>query len=366
MFKRLLIVLLFLILFVEVALSGELITIRDMANRPVKVPKEPKRIVALGGTLRYVVYLQALDRIVGVEAVEKTAEMKGIRATGRPYNLAIKEKIRDLPVIGEGGPGKLPDPERLLLVKADLVLAVEPEQAKVVEEKTGIPVVLLKVASPAGWSFEDLKEVLLFLGNLLGKEGRAKELIKEVDLFLEDIKRRVPPKGGPTVYVGGVSYRGSHGLGSTEANFPPFVLLRAENVADKIQKKGHLFLDRETLLRLNPEYIFLDTAGLPLIREDLQKNPAYFEALKAFKEGKAFSLFPINFYRTNPEVVMLNTYFIGKVLYPQAFKDVNPEAKAREIFKKFLGVDVFDELRKDFPGFKRVSLEGRKLILRDL
>lgn len=354
-----------ILLLPQFALGAERLVIHDMIGRRVEIPKEPKRIVALGGTLRYVVYLQALDLVVGVEGVEKEEYMKGMRATGRPYHLAIRDRVRALPVVGEGGPGKLPDLEKLLMVRPDLVIVAEQEQAKVIEERLKIPTVVLRLAGPDGWTFDELKEVLKFVGRLLNREKRANELVREIDQFLADIRTRTRGiSTGPTVYVGAVSMRGSHGIVSSHAGFPPFELLKAKNVVDEVKGKGHVFIDKERLLAWNPEFIFIDSAGLPLVREDFHRNMKYYQALRAFNEGKVYTLFPINFYRTNPELVMINTYFIGKVLYPKAFKDIDPESKGREILKKFLGVDVLDEIRKDFPGFKRVYPEGGHLHLK--
>ena len=45
--------------------------VKDMAGRKVVLPAQVRRIVCIGGALRYVVYLQGLDRVVGVEALEQ-------------------------------------------------------------------------------------------------------------------------------------------------------------------------------------------------------------------------------------------------------------------------------------------------------
>ena len=66
----------------EVAWAGDRLEIVDTAGRKVTVPADPDRIVCLGpGCLRLIVYLQALDKVVGVEKMER-------RMGGRPYYLA--------------------------------------------------------------------------------------------------------------------------------------------------------------------------------------------------------------------------------------------------------------------------------------
>jgi len=55
--------------------------------------------------------------------------------------------------------------------------------------------------------------------------------------------------------------------------------------------------------------------------------------LKAFKEGRVYGTLPYNYYRTNIAVALADTYYIGKILYPDKFKDVDPEKKATRYFK---------------------------------
>jgi iron complex transport system substrate-binding protein len=48
-------------------------------------------------------------------------------------------------------------------------------------------------------------------------------------------------------------------------------------------------------------------------------------------------------------------YYIGKVLYPDRFVDVNPELKADEIFQAFLGKSLYMQYEKTYGGFKNLS-----------
>lgn len=70
---------------------------------------------------------------------------------------------------------------------------------------------------------------------------------------------------------------------------------------------------------------------------------------------KVYTLFPNNFYRTNLEIMIANAYFIGKIVYPQNFKDIDIRKKAKEIFEKFIGRDIYDELKSGFKGYGKVE-----------
>ena len=74
--------------------------ITDFAGRRVAIPEEIKGVVALSSSSRYVVYLQAFDKVVGVEELEKRNPMRTINADGRMYWAAIADRVDDIPCIG--------------------------------------------------------------------------------------------------------------------------------------------------------------------------------------------------------------------------------------------------------------------------
>lgn len=332
----------------------------DMAGRWVMVPTAVRRIVALNGSLRFVVYLQAADLLVGVERIEKdenyiTNASGKKRVTGRPYQAAIASLIDRLPVIGQGGPERLPDFESLLSVTPDLVLVFESKMADIIQERTGLPAVVISHPITQAVDFSEIKKIFFFLGELLDRRKRATELSAFIDSCLLDLKSRTAEVRPISVFVGALNARGSHGLTSTEAEYPPLLWLKTRNVVDELKKRGHLFIDREQLLIWDPEYIFIDAAGLPLVAEDYKKNQVYYQRLSAVRNDKVFTVFPFNFYRTNFEVLLANSYFIGKILYPDRFADLVPEQKTAEIIKTFVGADVFYWLKEGYSGFCQVE-----------
>ncbi|MEM4789659.1 MAG: iron ABC transporter substrate-binding protein, partial [Ignisphaera sp.] len=98
--------------------STNFIVVEDFVGRSVKIPNNISRVVALGpGALRLLIYLNALDVLVGVEEVEHSWSV-----VGRDYAMAFGDRLRSLPVVGPGGPRSAPDPEKIRAVKPDLVV----------------------------------------------------------------------------------------------------------------------------------------------------------------------------------------------------------------------------------------------------
>jgi iron complex transport system substrate-binding protein len=68
---------------------------------------------------------------------------------------------------------------------------------------------------------------------------------------------------------------------------------------------------------------------------------------------------PYNWYSQNFESILANAYFVGKILYPDRFADVDPIAKADEIYSFVVGKPVFEEMNRTFSGLAFVPVPVR-------
>ncbi len=117
---------------------------------------------------------------------------------------------------------------------------------------------------------------LEIIGKVVGKENRAEEVIK----FMEDCKNElldltkdIPEEEKPSVYIGGLSYKGgAHGIESTSGNSPVLNTIGAKNVADEIGKTGSVMIDKEKLIEWDPDLLVIDENGLALVKEDYEKK----------------------------------------------------------------------------------------------
>ncbi len=333
------------------AIAGPVVT--DMAGRKVTVPEKIDRIVAISGALRLIVYLDATDKVVGLEGIEKRMEHTAMR----PYSLVVKDRIDHLPVISEGGPGKLPDFEALIRVRPQLIITADPNvaNAEIIQKKTNIPVLLVSYGDIGSLDAGKIKESIRLLGKVLDKPKRAEDVRTYIDKILSDLKKRtVDIEDKKRVYVGGVSFRGSQGIKSTQGLYLPIEWVNAINVASVVDKKGAYFIDKEQLISWNPDLIFLDSGGLNII-ENEKKQQSLFKALKAFQDKKVFVTLPFNSYYTNIEYALCNGYFIGKTIYPDRFKDIDIMKKTDEIVRFMIGKGVIRDiagLTRAFKGYE--------------
>jgi len=347
--------------------SSEL-TVTDGFGRTVTVPSPPESVVCSGsGGLRYLVYLGGQDLVVGVDSIEK----KDQAIEGRPYALAYGSQFKNLPLIGEFR-GK-DDPEKILGIGPEVVFktgstgtayGTSAAEADTLQEKTGIPV----VAFPYGSLRNDAEKAEMYgglrvMGEVLGEQDRAEEVIAYIEATIADLEKRtgdIPESEQKSVYVGGVSSAGAHGIISTEPAYPPFLWVHAKNVAAGMGA-AHADIAKESLVDWNPDYIFIDAGTIQMESDgaigELKTDPAL-QGLSAAKNGRVYGVLPYNFYNVNYETVLADAYFIGKTLYPERFEDVDPVRKANEIFAFFIGKPNFGDLNGQYRniGFTQISV----------
>jgi iron complex transport system substrate-binding protein len=230
-------------------------------------------------------------------------------------------------------------------------------EADDLQAKTGTPVVVV----PGSDTTLDTGayETIRIMGQLYGMESRATELtnyLKGIQKDLDDRTKDIPDSEKPSVYVAGVSFKGAHGFEGTEAGYGPFALIHANNLADTTGKTGAFDIDLEQVLSWDPDIIFLDFNGMKLINEDYAKNPDYYHSLTAVQEGKVYSQISFRSSASNLETALADAYYAACVMYPEQFKDVDPVAKAGEIFEKLLGTNPYEDLKEAGYEFRPIKI----------
>jgi iron complex transport system substrate-binding protein len=350
--------------------NSSLIEIEDLLKRKVKIPGKISAIICSGpGCLRYAVYLKALEKVVAVDDIEK----KETRINIRPYSLA-NPGISSLPLFGEFR-GR-DNPELILSLKKQpqIIFKTYPESGydpRELQEKTNIPVIALDYGNLT-YKRAAAYNTLRLMGKVLNQEESAARCIEYFDSLIEDLKKRTDyyknnfENAKVTCFAGGVAMRGTQGFLSTDPGYASFELVSAFNIAADPKKEKnparHMIISKEALIKADPDYIFIDLYSSLLpgdanIFEQLKKDPSY-ALLSAFKNKKMFNLIPYNSYTTNFGSVLANSYFIGKILYPQAFDDIDPVKRADEIFSFLVGAPVFQKMNNLFDNkiFKPAEL----------
>lgn len=313
-----------------------------MQGREVTLPSgEIGRIVGVRpGALRLLAYMGATDKVVGIEQVETGGD-------DRPYMRTFPELLKR-PFIGPRGG----DAELIVNTHPDVIFMTyaSAADADALQAGTGIPVVTLEYPE-IGTDIEQLYASLQLIGKVLHREERADSLTAYIRKTIRDLYVRtaaIDESARPSAYIGGIAHGRTRNITSTHPDYPPFVFVNAKNVAGKMDRRhtsplAGAYIDVEQLLRWDPDVIFIDESGLDLAREDL-KPDGLLSGLTAVQTNRVYALPTYNSYAANYDIALIDSWFIGKTLYPESFADVTVEAKADEILKMFLGKSVFSEM----------------------
>ena len=328
----------------------------DLLGRTVELPDETKSFVCIGpGALRLFSYVSEPNKIVGVEDMER-------KSGGRPYLLAYHDDYSELPIIGPGGPANAPDAERLLNSGADIIFTTYNSEARAVDalqEQLGIPVIALSYGDTAMYN-QEIERSLNLIGQVTGNNSRAEEVNQQLKAWLKDLEDRtsqVADEDKPSVYLGAQSHKGSHGIESTMGQSPTLLSIQAKNIVDELDIRGYVQLDKEVLLQTDPDIIFIDGGGLANVEADIKSNPKYYQTLSAFQNNKTYMILPTNYYSNNIELTFANAYYMASILYPEAFKDIDPVKHFDEIMVFFYQKPLYSEIEEVYPrGYQQLKL----------
>ncbi|KAA9002029.1 ABC transporter substrate-binding protein [Affinibrenneria salicis] len=329
------------------------IRITDVLGRHVVLHKPAQRLV-LGFYFEDYIAITgpgAIDRLVGISL----NYWQGYRPRQYEAYLARFPAIAGLVDIGDVDKGSL-SAEKIIAARPDAVILAAsqfdylgPAVEKI--EAFGVPVVVVD------YNAQTLEKHLAstrIIGQVMGSEGRAQQLATEYKTAVEDTERRVASAAQatkPNVYVelgqqGSAEYGNSYGKGMWAGVID--MAGGANIAAGKIAGWGPLTPEYvvasrpDVILVTGSEWMTMPNAVLmgfgidaTTTREKLRPYLARagWNTLPAVRQGQVYAIYHGGT-RTIYDYVYLR--YIAKILYPQAFKDVEPQEELRRYYRTYL------------------------------
>ena len=79
--------------------------------------------------------------------------------------------------------------------------------------------------------------------------------------------------------------------------------------------------------------------------------------LDCYKNKQVYLIWPYYMYHSNFEVMLINAWNVGKVIYPEQFEDIDMRDKIDEIVIQFVGKPNTDKLIEQWGWFRNVTDE---------
>lgn len=346
--------------------TAKTMEITDLIGRKNTISETDKeRVLCIGaGALRLYSYVGDINKIIAVEDIDRDVNANIFENVSRPYYDVNKEYFKTLPSCGKGGPqAQQAEAEKILSCRPSLIISEYADvlKADTLQSQVGVPVVVVKYGSNSVFD-DNVKESLTLLGTVLGKEEKAKTLNDYIATCKTDLSTRasaIKEEDKKSIYIGGLGNWGTQDIYSTSTSFPLFNVSSIKNAVTSDITLTNGKLEKEAFVSLNPDKIVLDSAGLAKFKTTYEASPDEFDSLTAFSEGEIYLEMPFNAYYTNLEIALMDAYFLASVAYPDAYKDMNMDAKYDEIGTAFLGSNCYSQSIKNAPmsygGFQKIN-----------
>lgn len=347
----------FSILFSAIAAGtafAEVVKLTDVTGREVEVDVPAKRIVlglyfedywAIGGD-------QAMDRLVGISK----AAWKDWRPANWEAYLKARPSLEEIADVGEVEVSTF-SVEKLIALKPDVAILAEwqvngigADYQRIVD--AGIPVVV--VDYQAQTEVRHLASTRL-IGMITGAKERAEAIATEYKEAIDDVRSRIE-KGGlpkPSVYI----ELGNKGPGEQGASYGDYMWGKIAEVAGGTNITRELVktwgaVSPEQILAARPDVIVMsgsewrkhatgqlmgEGVGLEEARARLDGFAARpgWSSLPAIQNGRLHGV-----YQGDSRTIMdyTATQYMAKALYPDLFKDLDPQANYLGFYERYLPI----------------------------
>lgn len=296
-------------------------TVKDMAGREVRVPRNIRRVVTAGGTASLNAFVAALGKA-------------DLIVNGLPYPMRNgRWKLQRIfipavggPVVSGAGPAWVPDLEALSALRHDLVLVSNAKTARMLERR-GFTVACLLFHNP-----DSVIEGIDVLGHLLGCRERARELKRYYRDTMERVQKisaGIPAARRPTALF---------------CHLEPLTLPMVGTARLLIERSGgsyaatgrlprdHAAITIETLLTWDPDVLFV------LGADDLRRaySDIRFSSLRAVQQHRVF-IMPMGLHpwcNFTPEQAV-GILWMAKKLYPAQFADISLDDEVTAFYRRF-------------------------------
>jgi len=331
-------------LLIALALSGQAREITDMAGRKVTIPDRITRVYAAQPYTNVLLYMVAPDLLLGLQP-----GCLPFRDVDRRFIRPEVAKLPEIEVQLGGGENPQTNVEAILALHPDFALAnggtgpdnmkSNPSRLEAKMAKIGLPVVFVDVRRIA-----DYPAGIEFLGQLLGREERARQLSAYATRVLSDVSKAVaavPPEQRVRVYYAesadGLATE-SDGSFHTEA-----ITLAGGTIVHHGDLKTHVGMEKvslEQVLLYNPEVIISQE---PDFTANVYKDVRW-KDVKAVANQRVYTIprSPFDWIDRPPSVMrILGVQWLAHCFYPERYP-IDLRKEVRDFHQLFMGVEITD------------------------
>ncbi|WP_286878915.1 ABC transporter substrate-binding protein [Methanoculleus sp. UBA413] len=306
------------------ATDSETKVITDMAGREVVVPKNIDGIVTIGS----VPVLNSFMFVMGQGDKIANGLPDSFVKQGRwKYQYVISPDLKNKPSI-QPTTGDI-NLEELMKINPDVAFTMSMPSVEALD-KNSIPVIYL-----AWTDAEDVKNLMLLLGEVFDEQERAERYIRYFDETTArpgKVVASIPDGQRPKVLF--CNYKSM----STGLKIDEWFIEKAGGIAvsktDRVEES--MTFDLEQLLAWDPDVIILNSQEIALVQNDTRLS-----GVSAVKNGNVYvAPMGAHYWAHRTSETPLMVLWTAKTIYPEQFKDLDMEAEVMAFYKEFFGCEI--------------------------
>ena len=300
-------------------------TVVDMAGRTVTLPDDVQNIVT--------VFPPATAMVLAIDGASHLAGIDSLNANNEVLK-SIYPGFGDIANAGHQFRGI--NKEEILSMEPGVVFAATWNREETMQECESLfPVVYINVDN-----IQTFEESMLVVGQALGKEQRAEEIMSYYDQKMENVTgvaSQIPQNDRPLVYMT------SHDIlkTCTAASIESYILelCGGINVAAEVQGGLYPEITAEELISWDPDIILINTFCSSSTVEDVLSDPRLAD-IKAVKNRQVFQMpeYISSWYICVPES-LLGMEWTLYTLHPEKV-DFQMEDEVKEFYSEFYNLDM--------------------------
>ncbi|OEF95902.1 ABC transporter substrate-binding protein [Desulfuribacillus alkaliarsenatis] len=317
--------------------------VTDQAGREVELPMVAERVITT--------WRPSTSLLFAIGGQEKLVAAD-THSTRNPFLLGVYPEIGDVPAIGNRRGLNL---EEMVAAEPEVVFLWQGTDTEPVIGHLNQQGIAAFVLIPE--TADDMKEAVRIVGDIIGMQAEAEEVISYYNEIIADIADRikdVPASERRTAYMAG-----SGGLFNTigKEYYQHFLIesAGATNVSGELEGYGWQDVSAEQLVAWNPDYIFATQFFDDDLIETI-RSQAGLRTVTAVREGNLYK-FPANITSWDfPEPLSaLGILWMAKTMYPDQFADMDFMAEVENYHERFFG-KTFTELGGNLDESEAVSI----------
>lgn len=303
-------------------------TVTDSRGRTVEVPDSIDSILCLSScSLELVSYFDSVEKVSALDSDDSIVGTK-------TYTQVHSDLFSSLPVVDSG------NAEQIIQLSPSIVISSTIDVADLdqMQSTYGIPVYAINADLEFG--SDAWFDQIIALGELLGEEDRAQEIVSGVRGIITDITSS--QVSGVTGYTCGMMFYGQGSFIKTSGDWLPFTFSGVTNVMDLSTDGvgGQPYNTTiENVLAEDFDYIFIDGSNYESVLNEIRGyiDTTTLGEKTAIQNGDVYKVLVYKIWGTQWDAQLINCLYVASIVgdYDWDFED-----KANEVLQILYGDDV--------------------------